>query len=298
MSRPSKSDGYVTLAVLLVAGLLAAITSSLLAVSRPALGLARIGGDEVAAEALLDGGLTTAAFLLFGAKKATASVDDLVLRLRTGDIRIAATDEGGRVDLNSADQPLLAGLYAAAGGTSMSAQAFAGRVADWRDEDGDLNEGGAEAGNYAEAELAYGPSNMAFHSVEESRFLLGLSKRDFERLEPFLTVFSGSTKIDPLGASETVLRAIPGVGRRDMQQLMQLRRKGGQNRKRIIALMPNISQYLLEENSGVYRVGVQVQLTNGFSDAVEAVIIAPQAEDSSVYRVVAWSKLASDARPQ
>ena len=37
MSKADNSNGYVTLAVLLVLGLLAAIVSSLLAVSRPAL---------------------------------------------------------------------------------------------------------------------------------------------------------------------------------------------------------------------------------------------------------------------
>jgi len=36
MARPADSDGYVTLAVLLMVGLLAAITASLLSVSRPA----------------------------------------------------------------------------------------------------------------------------------------------------------------------------------------------------------------------------------------------------------------------
>ena len=147
--RMRSDDGYVTLAVLLIVGLLAAIVSSLLAVSRPALGLARIGGDEVAAEALIQGGVATAGYLLFAAKREPARVNGMDLRLRTGDIRLTVADEAGRIDLNAADPTLLAGLYSAAGGTSLSNQAFAARVVDWRDTDGDVGVDGAEAGDYS-----------------------------------------------------------------------------------------------------------------------------------------------------
>lgn len=293
MNRIRGNDGYVTLAVLLIVGLLAAIVSSLLAVSRPALGLARIGGDEVAAEALLQGGVATAGYLLFAAKREPTRVNGMDLRLRTGDIRLTVGDEAGRIDLNSADPTLLAGLYSAAGGTSLSDQAFAARVVDWRDEDGDVGVDGAEAGDYSGAELGYVPSNLPFHSVEELRFLLGLSARDFERLSPHLTVFSGRAKIDPLAASETVIRAIPGSRARDLQQILRAR-SSGRDRSTLIASMPTLSEYLLDQPSGVYRIGVQVKLTNGFSDAVEAVIVAPQQGDTD-YRVVAWTRLASPA---
>ena len=171
--------------MLLVVGLLAAIVSSLLLVSRPALGLSRLGGDEVAADALLEGGVTTAAFLLYGSQREVAKVDNLVLRLATGDIRIAVEDEGARIDLNSADPPLLAGLFAAVEGTSMPPGTFASRVVDWRDADSDTLQNGAEATDYEQAGLDYGPSNLPFHSVDELRFILGLSARDFDRLKPY-----------------------------------------------------------------------------------------------------------------
>jgi general secretion pathway protein K len=297
MPRTTGADGYVTLAVLLVVGLLAAIVSSLLAVSRPSLGLARLGGDEVAAEALLDGGFTTASFLLFGAKQEASDVDKLVLRMRTGEIRLGVTDEGGRIDVNSADSVLLEGLYKAVGATSLSAQAFANRVIDWRDGDGDLKQDGAEGADYTDAGLDYVPSNMPFHAVDEVRLILGLSPSDFGRLEPFLTVFSGTGQIDPLSAPDSVLRAIPGAGRREIQRLQQARR-GGQSRARLAELLPEISGFFLSESSGIYRVRVDVTLTQGYSDSAEAVIIAPQGGGSAGYRTVAWSKLPPGARSQ
>src|SRR3712207_1448809 len=58
LMAPSKAnDGYVTLAVLVIAGLLAAFVSTLLSLSRPALDLARIGADELVAQGLAEGGL-------------------------------------------------------------------------------------------------------------------------------------------------------------------------------------------------------------------------------------------------
>ena len=292
MRRIRSDNGYVTLAVLLIVGLLAAIVSSLLSVSRPALGLARIGGDEVAAEGLIQGGIATAGYLLFAAKREPMRVNGMDLRLRTGDIRLTVKDEAGRIDLNSADPTLLAGLYSAAGGTSLSSQAFANRVVDWRDQDNDVGVDGAEAGEYSET--GYVPPNLPFHSVEELRFLLGLSRRDFERLAPHLTVLSGRAKIDPMSASETVIRAIPGARARDFQQILRAK-TAGRDRSSLIASMPTLSEFLLDQPSGVYRVGVQVKLTDGFSDAVEAVIVAPQQGDTD-YRVVAWTRLASAAR--
>jgi len=286
---PASESGYVTLSVLLISGLLAAIVSSLLAVSRPALGLARIGGDEVASEALLQGGVSAAAFLLLEAKSKVEKVDGETIELGTGEIRLTAADEAGRVDLNSADPTLLAGLFTATGCTSMSADEFAARLVDWRDEDGDVSQGGAESGEYAEAEVGYVPSNLPFHSVEEMAFLLRLSRADFDRLIPFVTVFSGKAKVDPIAASETVLRAIPGATRNDVLQVLRARR-AGLDRARILERLQTISGFLLDEPSGVYRVGVEVRLANGYSENIEAIISAPQGEGGGAdYRVVAWS---------
>jgi len=293
VARTSNEAGYVTLAVLLMVGLLAAIVSSLLAVARPALGLARLGGDEVAAEALLQGGVATAAFLLYGARKDVKAVNKLVLRLHTGEVRFRITDEGGRVDLNAADPLLLEGLYSAAGGRSMRPNAFASRVVDWRDEDSDVSINGAEQSSYADAGLDYGPANMPFHSVEEARFLLGLSTQDFERLRRYVTVFSGSPKIDPLSAPPAVLMAIPGAGKAAVQQILDAR-KGGRDREYIIGVVPAMTDFLRDQPSGIFRVQVRAKLKNGYADGAEAVIFAPQADGSAEYRTVAWSKVAPD----
>jgi hypothetical protein len=111
-----------------------------------------------------------------------------------------------------------------------------------------------------------------------------------------LNVFSGAAGVDPLNASLTVLRAIPYIGDSDLDRIMKARRDGA-DRREIIDQVPDAEEFLLAESSGVYRVTVQARLSNGYSEAVEAVIISPD-EDSADFRVVAWSKLAPVTRTQ
>ena len=278
----------MSLAVLLTAGLLAAVVASLLAVSRPALGIARIGQDEVALDGLLQGGIETAGYLLTEAKVKMADVNGLTLSRSTGTLGIGVADESGLVDLNSAKPELLQGLYAAVNGRSMGAQAFADRVVDWRDQDSDARPLGAEADEYESARLPGRPPNRPFRSVEELRYLLGLSAEDFIRLRSFLTVYTGRGAVDPLSAPEAVLRAIPGLTPNMVQLILQERRHG-MSRKQIVQLIQQGSEFLSTDDSSVYRVNVQVRLKNGFAGAVDAVIVG-QSGDSSGYKVAAWSR--------
>lgn len=297
MSRLRNSDGYVTLAVLVMVGVLAAIASSMLMVSRPALGLARIGADEVSADSLLQGGVTAAGFLLIGARRDPEAVDGLTLRFRSGTVHLTASDESGRINLNLAPIELLAGLYTAVGGTSLDPTSFAGRVEDWRDDNVEPSQGGAEAGDYESEGLSYGPANRPFRSVAELRLLLGLSRSDFNRLEPLLTVHSDQAGIDPLSASAAVLRAIPNIQRSEIDGLLGARRNGA-TREQVSALIARHAQYFTSAASGAYRVGAQARLDNGFTEAVEAVIVAPQSGDPADYHVVAWSRVPVEARPR
>ncbi len=266
-------DGYVTLAVLLTGALLAAVVSSLLLVSRPALGISRLEVDEVTAAGLLQGGVATAAFLLGDAGRNLREVNGLTLSRGGATIHIGATDESGRIDLNAATAELLSGLYAAVHGTSMRPENFGGRVVDWRDADNDPSGFGSEIDDYSAAGLLGRPPNRWFRSVDELRFLFGLSRADFNRLAPFVTVYTGRGKVDPLSASTVVLQAIPGVSGDAVQLIVDARRRGW-DRERIAQLLPQATPFLSTKSSGVYRVNVQARLENGFADAVEAVIVA------------------------
>lgn len=293
---PPAPDGYVTLAVLLMSALLAAVVGGVMAVAKPALGLTRIGADQLATGGLADGAVRAAAFLLLGGDQPPEKVDGLTLHLQGGEARLGAADEAGRIDLNAADPQLLEGLFVAVEGKSMTGQAFAARVVDWRDDDEDETNDGAEAAGYSDAGLSYVPPDRPFHSVEELKFLLELSAEDFAKLRPYLTVYSGAAGIDPMSAPRAVLRAIPHVSDSDLDRFLQARGKGT-SREQLVNLLPDAEDFFLTEKSGVYRVTVHARLDNGFADAIEAVITSRSAEDSAGFKVVAWSELPPESRP-
>jgi len=72
-----------------------------------------------------------------------------------------------------------------------------------------------------------------------------------------------------------VLRAIPG-GRAAIYNDFLKGRATNRDRSQLAASVPTISEHLLGQSSGVYRVRVDAELKDGYSDAAEAVIIAPQ----------------------
>jgi type II secretory pathway component PulK len=291
MQPAPSSDGYITLAVLVMAGLLASIVSALFVVAHPALGLARIGADEVAAEALVDAGLNAAGYLLFIADQRPATVNGRTLRFRGGAVRLGVVDESGRIDINAADPNILAGLLEAAGGKSLDPDTFAARVVDWRDADEERSEGGAEQPDYESAELDYGPTNGPFRSAEDLRFIVGLSRDDFTRLRPFITVFTASKSIDPLSAPETVLRAVPDLSAADARRIVEARRAGPSGEDTLATLIAPYAAYLSAGGPRVYRIGIGARLASGFSTQAEAVIMAA-ADENADFRIVAWSKAA------
>ncbi len=78
-------------------------------------------------------------------------------------------DEGAKLDLNSATVEMLVLL------PRMTAE-LAAAVVDWRDTDSEVTEGGAEDEVYLRLNPAYRCKNGAFESVEELRWVLGMTQ--------------------------------------------------------------------------------------------------------------------------
>jgi general secretion pathway protein K len=121
-------------------------------------------------------------------------------------IALAVRDEGGRVDLNTADERLLKALFLAAGTDEARAAALADAVIDFRDADGTRRPRGAEAADYIAAGRAAIAKNAPFDAVEELGQVLGIDSALMQRLAPLVTVHSGLSGIDP-AAAPAVLRA-------------------------------------------------------------------------------------------
>jgi len=88
-------------------------------------------------------------------------------------------------------------------------RALAGAIADWRDGDDLLNaEGGAEDPQYAAAKLPYGAKDRPFETLSELRLVLGMDPALFEKLRPYVTLYSGLARPNPAYAGKPVLVAL------------------------------------------------------------------------------------------
>jgi len=127
-------------------------------------------------------------------------------------IVVNALDESGKIDLNSASDPLIKGLLQTAGALDDDT---AGRLVDviddWKDVDDLRRPNGAEAPDYQAAGLSYKPANAPFEAVAELQRVLGMTSAIYGRIADSLTVYSRMTGINPAFASRTVLLAVPGA---------------------------------------------------------------------------------------
>jgi len=138
--------------------------------------------------------------------------DGRTWRWRFGDagVEVRIVDESAKVDLNSADMPLLASLFRVldpeAGG---DADAVAAAIVDWRDPD-TLTQaaGGAEDGQYASAGRPYGAKDAPFETIGEVEQVLGMTPALYALAAPHLTVYSGQASPDQRYASAEVLQAL------------------------------------------------------------------------------------------
>ena len=183
--------------------------------------LARGAAARYAAEA----GVDVAAFHLQGADGDARWVPDgrpVAFGFGGHRVTVRVVDESAKVDLNGAPPELLAGLRQALGVDFERSRRIAGAIQDWRDGDDLLNpEGGAEDPQYAGAKLPYACKDRPFETLSELRLVLGMDPALFEKMRPYVTVYSGLARPSRTFAGQPVLQALgmdPQQAARAVQQ--------------------------------------------------------------------------------
>lgn len=143
--------------------------------------------------------------------------------LADGLMRVSIQDESGKIDLNTASEALLVGLFRSVGMPQEAAVALADSVQDWRDADKLRRLHGAEEAEYLAAGKGYVPSNAPFETTDELQRVLGMSPQVFRQLEPALTVYSRQPGVNTAVAQRPVLLAIPGVNPEMVEQFLAQR---------------------------------------------------------------------------
>lgn len=184
-------------------------------------------------------------------------------------VTVEIRDESAKIDINTAPDALLRGLFVMAGLNDDEANALLDAVLDWRDTDSLKRLHGAEEDDYKAAGLPYGPANGPFQAIEELQLVLGMRPEIYRRIAPSITVYSRQPGVNPQIASRDVLLSIPGLTP-DVVDDYLARRADAQANGQPLPALPQAGMYS-SGNSLVISVRSQATLEDGTYFAREAV---------------------------
>jgi general secretion pathway protein K len=138
-------------------------------------------------------------------------------------LRVEMRDESAKIDVNTASDALLRGLFVSVGVPEEDVIRLLDAILDWRDSDTLKRANGAEEGDYRAAGLSYRPANAPFQAIEEIQLVLGMRPDIYRRVAPMITVFSRQAGVNAPFARREVLLAIPGVTPEIVDEYIQRR---------------------------------------------------------------------------
>jgi general secretion pathway protein K len=282
----TSEQGFVLVAVLWILAALSALAmifAVYLSNSAQALAVSDAG---LKAEAAVSGSIELTAYQLsLAGDKARPMQGSFHYRLDNADIDVSFVSEAARIDLNAAPKDLLANLLAGLGAGPEDAAQFADRIIGWRTP-AKADAAEDEVSLYRAAGLTYSPRQAPFAHVNELALVLGLPPALVARALPFVTVFSGSPKINVLVAAPEVIAALPGMTPSALKEFLKERPALPNDAAAIAtALGPAQANATIEKND-FYRVLTTVKFGNGRKTASEVVIGLGGEEDP--YRVLSW----------
>jgi general secretion pathway protein K len=282
----SPERGFVIIAVLwilMALSGLAVIFSLYLSGSARALS---VNDTALQAEALVSASLELTTYqLLLPGDSARASHGTFHFRMDNADVVVSFKSEAARIDLNFAPKEVLANLFAGLGAGKAAAQEDADRIIGWRTRPvaGAVND---EDALYGAAGLGYSPRQALFTHVSELALVVGLTPALVDRALPLVTVFNGSSGVDPQIAAPEVIDALPGKTPTNSSDVL-----GGpppsSNMDPVNANQPAAAQGdATTAKSASYRIETTINFSNGRHAASEVVIALGDKEDP--YRVLSW----------
>lgn len=208
--------GIALVAVLWMLALLSVIAGSLAFSTRTDLLIAGNIASIAQAEAIADGGIFRAISELIvpirgDPNRWQGDGQPHVWEFAGASVIIRITDESARIDLNSAAEELLRGMFISLGTPETETTALVDTIQDWRDADDLRRLHGAERDDYVAAGRTDGPANGDFETVEELRQVMGMTETLYRAIEPLVTVHSRQPWINGAISPRAVLLALPGA---------------------------------------------------------------------------------------
>jgi general secretion pathway protein K len=279
-------NGFVVVLVLWMLGALSALLSIYAVfVIDTAAGFSS-HNDRLRAEALTSAALELAAYRHLTAPAQSRPTNGRFgFRLGEADIAVEFRSEAGRIDLNAAPKPLLAGLFVSLGARRDEADVYADRIIGWRT--APRKEQDPEAQAYQQARIGYEPRGGNFPHINELSLVRGLPAALVERALPFVTVYSGRPQVNVLDAAPEVIAALPGMTLDRVNAVLVQRHTAPEQKQALLSLLGNARQYATTDGSKTLRVRVHIAFDNGQRTTSEAVILVFD-EGEEPFAVLSW----------
>jgi len=190
-------------------------------------------------------------------------------------VTVAIRDATGLVDLNAADAGLLGALIATTGDDPSQQAKLVDAILDWRDSDNLTHLHGAEDDAYRVTGLAWTARDAAFSTVDELRYVFGMTAERFAAVLPYVTVHSGRGTLNLEYAPPFLINALRG-------QTLDIDENND-------GLTPQQQQPRAASTArnGTYHIYASATGNGKVTASVEAVVrIAPTAEQA--YSILYW----------
>ena len=185
-------------------------------------------------------------------------------RIGEASVHITVRSLGAKMNINRASEAEFRNFFVANQIDYSVAEELSQTIMDWRDVDENYRARGAEREYYIREGLLNLPRNNLFESVDELRYVEGMTPEIFELVAPQLTVW-GSGRINLNTAERPVLLSLTGMNEAAVAQLISLRESG-----RRLTNVNELSQYLGGVNLPNNRTAIAVDELE-----VEALATAP-----------------------
>jgi len=202
-------------------------------------------------------------------------------------VEVRATDERGKLDLNTAQEDTLFTLFVNNGLDPSDAELLAAAVMDWRDPDDIERVNGAELDAYLAAGLPVGPANRAFMMKAELLQVLGMPYELYRRIEPGVTVYSKAAFPDLNFAPVEALLAIEDISQEEAREFVAQRNELDQESLTGLAL-PNGQAVVARGRGLTYSIAARATMPNGIWEQLEATIRLGGTPDGRPFRVLSW----------
>lgn len=298
--HPHREAGMALVMVLWVISLMTIMAGSFALSTQREAGILSHAHERAKALALAEGGVNYAMMMLSlpdPKKRWLADGTPYTWRVDGARVLIRIMDEGGKIDLNAAQEATLKTVFNLVTRNEELAASLTDRILDWRDPDELKRTHGAEAEDYQSLRMNAPPQNRNFLIMDELRGVMGVTPDLYRKLESWFTLYTGEGGLNPAKAAREVLLPLMGGDAATVDNYIQLRRQSAQG----VApppLSPVPGMSFGGSSDVAYTVQAIAEIQGQQGAGVLATIRRGPSQDGSPFTTLRWKSTVQPAQPK